>query len=121
MKINDPPQLFRKLQELGLTEKPLALFNLEDLQALVEMINLFIDGEELPHYEGNGVLKIPFNAPYKYCYWKYAPTPKEKYELLQEMGVPDEDIHFFMHQRAIDVALGKTDEMGKTIIDEVPF
>lgn len=68
----------------------------------------------MPYYE-NGELHIPFDAPEKFQYWKHELSDKEKYDLLISIGVPEDKITHYMSQRAINVALGKCNAMGKTL------
>lgn len=115
MKIHDGAGLFGKIVAEELADKCLRDFSLGDLRTLASLLCEHCEGASIPSYLGKGTLRIPIDAPIHYQVWRLKLTPKEKYELFLEMGVPPEDMHYFMHQRLIDVALGRTDEMGKEI------
>ena len=113
MTIHDGAGLFEKIVQEGLADKCLRDFSFGDLKTLAALLCEHCDGTTMPSYLGNGTLRIPMDAPLKYQVWRRKLTAKEKYELFLEMGVSEEDVHFFMHQRSIDVALGRTDDMGR--------
>ena len=118
MRIHNGSKLFKKLEAKGYVDKPLRLISLRELEDIVDYISDYVFGNDMPSYHGKGELYIPFSAPRKFKYWTEENkdiTEKQKYELFLEMGVPAEDMHYFMHERAIDIALGKTDEMGREI------
>lgn len=116
MKIHNGSELFKKLEAKGYVDKPLRLISLRELEDIVDYITDHVDGNDMPYYEGNGRLHIPFSAPRKFKYWSEENlTEKKKYDIFSNMGVPEEDMRYFMDARAIDIATGKTDEMGRNL------
>lgn len=118
MTIHDGAGLFEKIVQKGLADKCLRDFSFGDLKTLAALLCGHCDGASMPSYLGKGELRIPVDAPLKYQIWRQKLTAKEKYELFLEMGVPPCDMHYFMHQRSIDMALGRTDEMGRLLSSE---
>ena len=115
MEIKDARGLFDELVAKGLVDKPLKKTSLGELKEFVEILAKHIENFEIPFYEGKGRLRIPFFAPPKFRYWEQNLNEKGKYDLFLEMGVPEEDMHYYMSEREINIATGKTDAMGKAL------
>ena len=104
MTIHDGAGLFEKIVQEGLADKCLRDFSFVDLKTLAALLCEHCEGTTMPSYLGKGTLRIPVDAPLKYQIWRRKLTAKEKYELFLEMGVPVEDLHFFMWPAAIEEA-----------------
>lgn len=111
--------MWADLAEAGLTEMRICDMAYEQMCSLASIVlRHSLLEERLPAYHGKGNLTIPFSAPARYRLWEQKLSDKEKRELLLEMGVPEEDLPYFMSQRAIDVALGLCDAKGRPLISK---
>ena len=110
MKIINGNDLWNKLVEMPFASKKLCDLSKQELEIFLRMTIDHVNAEDeeygyrLVYYKGNGNLIIPWNAPPKYRYWQQELSDKEKYNLFLEMGVPESDMHFFMHEEAIRIA-----------------
>lgn len=113
----DLANLWHSLVDSGLAYRAPAEWSKEEITALYEScVKAYkkANSYAAPYFE-NGTLRIPHDAPDEIKWWKNDFTDKEKYQLYKRLGVPDEDMHNWMHQRAIDVALGKCDAAGRPL------
>ena len=115
MKLHIAGDLFKELEKEGYVDKPLREITQREMEHIVDIIADHVDGQEMPTYETGGHLRIPFSAPLKFRTYIHNYSDKEHYEILLEMGVPEDEIHYYMSHRAIGVALGKIDEMGRPV------
>ena len=111
MNIHDGAGLFEKIVDHGLADKCLRDFSFGDLKLLADLLADHCDGNTIPTYDTEKKrLVIPFNAPLKYRYWLHKYSDAEKYQLLLEMGVENEDMGRFMHRGQIEAAIGSNKE-----------
>lgn len=111
MKIVNGNKLWERLKSAPFFNVPISSLSKVEIEILLRTaIDYVVEedggdyGHKVPAYHGNGHLVIPWNAPAKYRYWQRDLSCKEKYELFIEMGVPPEDMHFFMYLAGIEEA-----------------
>jgi len=103
MNIHDGAALFQKIMDNGLADKCLRDFSFGDLKLLADLLAEHCDGTAVPVYDREKKrLIIPFSAPLKYRYWLQNYNDAERYRLFLEMGVPDSEMHKYLHQAQIE-------------------
>lgn len=111
MKIVNGAKLWERLKSAPFFRRSISELTKAEMELLLKLSIDFVIAEggeygyTVPSYEGNGHLHIPWNAPAKYRYWEQELSCKEKYELFLEMGVPPEDMHYFMYPAGIEEAM----------------
>lgn len=103
MTIHDGVGLFQKIMDHGLADKCLRDFSFGDLKLLADLLAEHCDGTTIPTYDREKRrLVIPADAPLRYKYWLQKYNDTEKYKLFLEMGVPDSEMHKYLHQAQIE-------------------
>lgn len=113
MNIHDGVGLFQKIMDNGLADKCLRDFSFGDLKLLADLLAEHCDGTTIPVYDQDKKrLIIGFNAPFKYRYWLHNYGDAEKYRLFREMGVPESEMHKYLHQAQIEAGREKNKKSG---------
>ena len=103
MNIHDGVGLFQKIMDKGLADKCLRDFSLGDLKLLADLLAEHCDGTTIPTYDAEKKrLVIPSDAPLRYKYWLHKYSDAEKYQMMRELGVPESEMHKYLHQAQIE-------------------
>ena len=113
MKLRDGAALWESIQKAKLDKKAIGDLSLDQVELLADILDEFVAGSKAPYFK-NGELVIPFGAPLECRWWSREMTQKQKVEMLNRCGVPQDKLHVYLEQRDIDVAMGRCDASGRT-------
>lgn len=112
MKILNGVALWADIQKAGLHAKAVGEFSLQDVERLADILDVWCESQKSPYFK-DGEIVIPFASPWKCRWWQHDFSDREKMGLLLRLGVPESGLTRYMSQRAIDVAKGACDNMGR--------
>ena len=114
MRITDGPALWKAIQKNGLDQKRLGELSMTEIELLSDLLAAHCNSGIVPYFK-DGALVIPFGAPSECCFWKHNYSDREKYHLLLRLGVPEDAMTKYMSPRAIGIARGECDAMGRPV------